>query len=109
MLIIRLTSSFWPNAVSNLISLFQDASLSQNVPNVSPETLTWLLLEILCVIPEEVSNVKHLKFVTFLILREIIFIIDQFQTILLSKNEKIFIRSSLEGDNLAGNVLKLNK
>lgn len=52
----------WPNAVADLITLFQNAPTN----NISTETLTLLLLEILTVIPEEVSildclcvSVKH--------------------------------------------------
>lgn len=53
--ILRVTTLYWPNAIANLISLFQDPSLLRKVPNATPEKLTSLLLEILSVIPEEVS------------------------------------------------------
>ncbi|XP_065210283.1 importin-13 isoform X2 [Planococcus citri] len=66
------SAPFWPQAVGELISLFQSA-----VGNVSPGTLAYLLLEILIVIPEE------------------------YQTILLSKNERILVRSSLENDSVS--------
>lgn len=43
--------SHWPNAFEELVSSFQP----QHLPNVEPERVIWILLEILTVIPEEVD------------------------------------------------------
>ncbi|XP_018575465.1 importin-13 [Anoplophora glabripennis] len=42
----------WPNAFEELVSSFQP----QHLPNVEPERVIWILLEILTVIPEEFQS-----------------------------------------------------
>lgn len=48
--IIHTVPTYWPKAFEELVSSFQP----QHLPNVEPERVVWILLEILTVIPEEV-------------------------------------------------------
>ncbi|RZC40401.1 importin-13, partial [Asbolus verrucosus] len=50
--IIHTVPSHWPNAFEELVSSFQP----QHLPNVEPERVIWILLEILTVIPEEFQS-----------------------------------------------------
>lgn len=49
--IIHTVPTYWPKAFEELVSSFQP----QHLPNVEPERIVWILLEILTVIPEEVN------------------------------------------------------
>ncbi|EFA09709.1 importin-13 [Tribolium castaneum] len=50
--IIHTVPTHWPNAFEELVSSFQP----QHLPNVEPERVIWILLEILTVIPEEFQS-----------------------------------------------------
>lgn len=50
--IIHTLPNFWPKAFEELVSSFQP----QHLPNVEPERVIWILLEILTVIPEEFQS-----------------------------------------------------
>nr|CAI5818240.1 unnamed protein product [Callosobruchus analis] len=52
--IIHTIPTYWPNAFEELVSSFQP----HHLPNVEPERVIWILLEILTVIPEEIEHVK---------------------------------------------------
>lgn len=54
--IIHTVPTHWPKAFEELVSSFQP----QYLPNVEPERVIWILLEILTVIPEEVSIICFL-------------------------------------------------
>lgn len=41
----------WPTAIEDVLNTFQ----SQQIPNVTPETQLWIMLEVLSGIPEEVN------------------------------------------------------
>ncbi|XP_073817967.1 importin-13-like protein cdm [Musca autumnalis] len=45
--------SEWPNAIEDVINIFQN----QQIPNVSNETQLWILLEVLQAIPEEMQAI----------------------------------------------------
>lgn len=66
-LMLRMMPAKWPNPISDVISTFQP----QNVPNIPEHELAVVVLDILCVIPE------------------------QYQTMWLSKNEKIFVKGAM--------------
>lgn len=55
--IIHTVPVHWPKAFEELVSSFQP----QHLPNVEPERVIWILLEILTVIPEEV-RINVVKF-----------------------------------------------
>lgn len=61
--VIHTIPNHWPNAFEELVSSFQPYHL----PNVEPERVVWILLEILSVIPEEVHNfhIKHASSLIF--------------------------------------------
>lgn len=48
---LRMMPAKWPNPISDVISTFQP----QNVPNIPEHELAVVVLDILCVIPEQVS------------------------------------------------------
>lgn len=50
--IIHTVPTYWPKAFEELVSSFQP----QHLPNVEPERVVWILLEILTVIPEEFQS-----------------------------------------------------
>lgn len=50
--IIHTVPNHWPNAFEELVSSFQP----QHLPNIEPERVIWILLEILTVIPEEFQS-----------------------------------------------------
>jgi hypothetical protein len=50
--IIHTVPSYWPNAFEELVASFQP----HHLPNVEPERVIWILLEILTVIPEEFQS-----------------------------------------------------
>nr|CAH7738201.1 unnamed protein product [Callosobruchus chinensis] len=50
--IIHTIPTYWPNAFEELVSSFQP----HHLPNVEPERVIWILLEILTVIPEEFQS-----------------------------------------------------
>lgn len=52
--IIHTLPNFWPNALEELVSNFQP----QNLPNIEPQRVIWILLEILTVIPEEFLSIS---------------------------------------------------
>lgn len=45
---------YWPNAFKELLNSFQP----QHLPNIQPERVVWMLLEILTLIPEEFQSMK---------------------------------------------------
>lgn len=50
--IIHTVPTHWPNAFEELVASFQP----HHLPNVEPERVIWILLEILADIPEEVTK-----------------------------------------------------
>lgn len=47
----------WPTAIEDVTNTFQN----QQLPNIPPNTQIWIMMEVLCGIPEEVCIYSKLK------------------------------------------------
>ena len=45
----------WPNGIEDVVNTF----LNQQLPNLDANTQIWILMEVICGIPEEVSSGLH--------------------------------------------------
>ncbi|RZF31944.1 hypothetical protein LSTR_LSTR017608 [Laodelphax striatellus] len=55
--ILQTTPSYWPNAIPELLAMFQATDLQ----TLTPERRVWILLEVLTVIPEEFDSMSMMK------------------------------------------------